>query len=65
MSRELRSSPNRGSPIIALVLTWGGGVVLVIAFVIAWLVRIDADMVIEFIDNLSAGLLSAAKRFFQ
>jgi hypothetical protein len=65
MPRELRSNPNRGSPIIGLVLAWGGGVVLVIAFVIAWLVRIDQDMVIDFVDDLSAGLVSAAKRLLR
>ena len=65
MSRDLRGSPNRASLVIGFILTWGAGVVLVLAFVIAWLVRIDPDMVIGFVDDVTAGLLSAAKRFFQ
>jgi hypothetical protein len=52
MNQELRNTPPSKSPLIGMLTSWGIGVFLFVAFVIAWLVRMDAPWVVEVIESV-------------
>jgi hypothetical protein len=63
MADHLRRNPQptTATRIVGFLLSWGGPAVLVIAFLIAWLVRIDADWVIDIVDSIFPGLIQRAR----
>jgi len=65
MADPLRHNPQQTTAmrIVGFVLNWGGPAVLVIAFLIAWLIRIDADWVIDIVDGIFPGLIERARDF--
>jgi hypothetical protein len=59
--RQDHKRPTAGSPITAVVLSWGLGAVVFVAFVIAWVVRIDAEWVVDLVDGIFPGLVNAVR----
>jgi hypothetical protein len=61
MRQERRRSPSASSPVTGALLSYGLGALFVIAFIVAWLVRMDASWVADVVDSVFPGLVDALR----